>query len=109
MNISEYGVDRETRLPCIDKGNGETLDYPFDFTDFLTDIDDTIAAAPGSVTYTLTGGITLVSQQNNTLVASPLISGGVAGTKCRVTCTITTEAGRVVERSIVLNIKEYMS
>ena len=109
MNISAYGVDRETGLPCIGKGDGETLDYPFDFTDFLTDIDDTIAVAPVSVTYTLTGGITLVSQQNNTLVASPLISGGVAGTKCRVTCTITTEAGRVVERSIVLNIKEYMS
>ena len=109
MNISEYGVDRETRLPCIDKGDGETLDYPFDFTDFLTDVRDTISSAPGSVTYVLTGGITLVSQQNTTLVASPLISGGVAGTKCKVTCTITTTAGRVVERSIVLNIKEYMT
>ena len=109
MNISEYGVDRETRLPCIDKGDGETLDYPFDFTEFLTDVSDTISSAPGSVTYTLTGGITLAAQQNTTLIASPFLSGGVAGTKCKVTCTITTTAGRVVERSIVLNIKEYMS
>lgn len=108
MNISEYGVDRETGLPCIDKGDGETLDYPFDFTDFLGDVSDTISSAPGSVTYALTGGITLASQQNTTLIASPFISGGVAGTKCKVTCTITTTAGRVVERSIVLNIKEYM-
>lgn len=107
MSETGYSIDKSTKLPIIDKGDGETLDYPFDFTELLTDVDDKIANTTGSaVNYLLSAGLSLVSQQNTDYVASPLISGGTIGTKASVRCTITTLDGRVFERTILLNIKE---
>lgn len=107
MSETGYSIDKSTKLPIIDKADGETLDYPFNFTELLQDVDDKIATTTGtSVAFTLDPGITLVSQQNDDYIAAPLISGGTIGAKHSVRCTITTQAGRVFERTILLNIKE---
>lgn len=107
MSEIGYTTDIKTGLPIIDKGDGETLDYPFDFTEMLTDVNDKIANTTGvAVSYLLSAGLTLESQQNTDYVASPLIAGGTIGKKESVRCTITTLAGRVFERTILLNIKE---
>ena len=107
MSEIGYTTDIKTGLPIIDKGDGETLDYPFDFTEMLTDVDDKIANTTGSaVSYLLSAGLSLVSQQNTDYVASPLIAGGTIGAKASVRCTITTLAGRIFERTILINIKE---
>ena len=43
MSETGYSIDKCTKLPIIDKADGETLDYPFNFTELLQDVDDKIA------------------------------------------------------------------
>lgn len=109
MSATEYSIDKKTGLPIIDKTLGEQLDYPFDFTDLLAEIEDTISALPGSVTFTVTEGLTLVAQSQTDYLAVPLIGGGTVGRAGKVTCRMQTAVGnRVFERSILINVVEVL-
>lgn len=105
MSATEYSIDKKTGLPIIDKTLGEQLDYPFNFTDLLAEIEDTISTATGSVTFTMTEGLTLVAQSQNDYYAVPLIAGGTLGKAGMVTCRVHSATGnRIFERSILINI-----
>ena len=107
MNDTYY-IDPKTQVLTIDKDPDELLDYPFDWTEFLDEVSDTIATAgPGivPVLFTVTGA-TLDSQQNSAKVATAWVKGGTAGTTAKVSCRITTTGGRIAERSINLKIRE---
>lgn len=87
-------------FPTIKKDPQATLDYPFDWAEWLTPIGDSIA----SVTFTVDPSLTKVSQSFTSYVATAVISGGVAGTTVPVACKIVTNGGRTDERTINLKI-----
>lgn len=103
-----YYIDPKTKELTIDKDPDETLDYPFDWAEYLDDIQDTIAApGPGITPVAFTvAGVEIDSQQNDTKVATVWVKGGTVGTTAKVSCKIRTTAGRTVERSIAIKIKE---
>lgn len=88
--------------PTILKDPNAVLDYSFDWTAYLAAITDTIE----SVEFVLDDGLTQVDYSHNTLMAVVWVSGGLAGTTARVTCRITTQGGRVDDRSVFLKIAE---
>ncbi len=63
---------------------------------------DTITAS----TWTADTGLTLTGATFNTTNTSVWIEGGTAGDKLSATNRITTAAGRIDERTIVIAIKE---
>lgn len=103
-----YYIDPKTRALTIDKDPDETLDYPFDWTEYLDDIQDTIAqVGPGVVPVIFTvSGVEIDSQQNDTKIATVWIKGGVVGATGKVSCRIKTVGGRTIERSIAIKIKD---
>ena len=90
--------------PWIIKDPDATLDYTLDW-DVSGDSwlsGDVIAAAP---VWTVTPGLTIVSQANTTTTATVWLAGGTAGQTYTASCKITTGAGRVDERSFRLKIE----
>lgn len=85
----------------ITKDPDETLDYSFDWGDYLAPISDVIDSASFEVV-----GLTLDSQSNTTTTTTAIVSGGVVGVTGVLTSTIKTSQGRIVQRSIYLKIKE---
>lgn len=79
-----------------------TLDYEFDWTDWLTPLADTIA----SVEFVLSAGLTSISESNTTTTATIFVNGGVEGETETVTCRITTNSTppRVDDRTLFLKI-----
>ena len=88
--------------PTLKKDPEALLDYIWDWTDYLTDISDTIE------TYTVAVEEPLVVEEYDRLgnKITAFISGGVAGTTSVATCHITTVGGRADDRSIYLKIVE---
>lgn len=91
--------------PLIEKDPDATLDYPFDWTQYLAAITDTITDAE----FILDTPLVLERQELNSptsTIAVAWVSGGTVGETHRVTCRITTAEGRIDDRSIFLRIKE---
>ena len=92
----------------ISKDPNATLDYTFDWTDWLASADepdDTIA----SVAFAIAGTTaTIGTVTNNSTTATAWISGGVVGEKAALSCKITTvnAPARVEERTVYIKIKE---
>ena len=91
----------------IPKDPNAVLDYPFDWTDYLEDVTDTIA----SVTWILDPTLLKVDESFTATQAVVWVSGGIApdpptANELRVTCRITTAEGRTDDRSIFLKIVE---
>jgi hypothetical protein len=97
-----FTVDANTGKATIVKDDAAKLDYILDWTDWLNDVTDTIATAD----VTVPTGLTLESHSivGKTVVA--YISGGTVGQTYQVEYKITTDGGRIDERSIYLKIKE---
>jgi hypothetical protein len=79
------------------------LDYPFDWSDWLTEgdtIESALVTAETGVTIEGTPAVV-----DGTKVV-PYISGGTVGSTYDVTCHITTVDGREDDRSITLVVKE---
>ena len=78
-----------------------TLDYVFDWTDWLAD-GETIASHDID---TPTG---ITNEQDSELngLITVWLSGGTAGSEYVVGCEITTSVGRVDERSIRLKVED---
>jgi len=81
-----------------------TLDYVFDWDDWLTPLVDTIA----SVEFVLSDGLTSVAESSTATTATIFVSGGVAGEVEEITCRITTNSTppRVDDRTAFLTINE---
>lgn len=87
--------------PTIVKDPEEVLDYTFDWSAYLADIEDTIVSVEFEPV-----GVVLDSFSNTTTAATAWVSGGTNGTTGYVTCAITTVDGRTAVRSIYLKIKD---
>jgi hypothetical protein len=98
------------KKPKIEKDPDAVLDYPFDWTDWLADIGDSIASAviecePADDSSTLANPQTDVSATKVTA----WLGGGTVGKTYRVTCHITTShtpVARKDDRSIFIKVKE---
>jgi hypothetical protein len=86
------------------KDPADNLDYSIDWRDqlALADAADTIAG----VVWTVPPGLTAGLQIEAGGVATTWLSGGTAGAEYVVACRITTAAGRVIERSARLPVRE---
>ncbi len=78
-----------------------TLDYRFIWSAWLA--GDEIATS----TFLLPDGLTQVSASNTARTATIVVSGGTACSKYRVTNRITTIAGRTMDQTVVISIKEH--
>ena len=87
--------------PTIVKDPEEVLDYTFDWSAYLADIEDAIVSVEFEPV-----GVVLDSFSNTTTAATAWVSGGVNGITGYVTCAITTAEGRKAVRSIYLKIKD---
>lgn len=86
------------------KDPADNLDFSIDWTDQLAlpTTPDTISA----VVWTVPAGLTAGNQSHASGIATTWLSGGTAGTEYVVTCRITTAAGRIIERSARLAVRE---
>lgn len=82
----------------IDKDPSANLDYKIDWELWLA--GDTISSSQ----WTVATGVTKGSETNTTTTATVWISGGTAGSRYTITNRITTAAGRIDERSIILRV-----
>lgn len=82
------------------KDPDSTLDYGLDWSPWLN--GDTITNSSWIVDSILTP----TNEQNDTTKTSLYISGGVVGEKYVLTNRITTNAGRICERSFTVFIRE---
>lgn len=76
------------------------LDYLFDWSAWLAQ-DETIT----TFTVTAQTGLTITESSESAGKITAWVEGGTAGNTYRVTCTITTSAGRVDSRNLLLEVK----
>ena len=79
----------------------ETLDYLFDWAAWLSE-SETIS----DHAVTPTSGITVDSSTADATSVTVWVSGGDEGTKQTLACRITTNQGRVGERTLQINVQE---
>lgn len=82
------------------KDPSDVDDFAFDWTDSL-DVGETISLFEVSAT----GSLTVGAVANNSGVIVARISGGDAVNKEEIVCKITTSAGRVLERTATVLVK----
>jgi hypothetical protein len=85
----------------FEKDPDATLDYRFNWSAWLS--GDEIATS----SFLLPDGLTEVSSSNTALTATILVAGGTSCQRYRVTNRITTVAGRVTDRTVVIAVKEH--
>lgn len=83
------------------KDPGATLDYSFDWTDWLG-ASETITAT----SWTVPAGLTKVSESRSDYISTCRISGGTLNTSYTVTCQITTNEGEIDQRSLQLVVQD---
>lgn len=87
-------------MKIFPKTAGEVLDYGWNWSAWLA--GDTIATS----TWTVTAGLTVVSQGNDSASSSVFVSGGTADAVYKLTNRITTDGGRTAERTSAIKIVE---
>lgn len=86
--------------PTLQKSPGATLDYSWDWTDWLPEGD-------AVYTYEVTSqNVSVVSTSRTGAVVTAMVAGGVAGRDAWIRCKVTTEAEprKTDLRTIYLNI-----
>ncbi len=101
MSYSDSCSDCEKDFPVFEKDPGATLDYRFIWSPWLS--GDSIATSA----FLLPDGLTSVSTSNTDRTATILLSGGSACNRYRVTNRITTVAGRTMDQTILIAVKEH--
>ena len=87
------------------KDPDSTVDYTFDWTDWLG--TDTITTATVTVTPDPTSGVTVVGTPTWTgSKVTCWLTGGTLGTTARVVCRITTAAARTEDQTLTLAIRQ---
>lgn len=77
-----------------------TLDYKVDWSSWL--VDDTISGSQ----WIIPAGINFVIDSFDNTSATVWLSGGSVGSSYEVVNRITTDAGRVDDRTIIIKIRE---
>lgn len=90
----------------ISKHSTAELDYPFNWTDWLNDIVDTIDTFVCGCDTGVTIDNAKTAKTGDSLKVVVWVSGGTVGTTYRVWCRITTVGGRIDERAIYIKIKD---
>lgn len=93
-----------TPLTTMEKDPDAKLPYSVDWSKWLANEGDTAASAA----WTVPAGMTKESSPAETLVsgvATVWLSGGTLGQSYEVVCRLTTTAGRIDERTILIVIK----
>jgi len=81
------------------------VDYSFDWSSWLTS-SETISTAAWALDPASSGAPVLGSEIGSGSVRGIYVSGGTSGHRYRLSCQITTDAGRTAERSVTLRIME---
>lgn len=95
-------------MPFVLQDPGETLDYSFDWTDFLAEggsPQDTIASASWFITPLNDGSPTEPAISNEAasgVTTTCFVNGVLAGVVYRLYCRATTSQGRISEQSITV-------
>jgi hypothetical protein len=100
MEVETYFIvsDRKT----IVKDPQASLDYSIDLTDWLAAVSDTLATA----TWTISPGLTKISETNTATVATVKVSGGVLNSTEWAKLHFETANARIDERTIYFQIKQ---
>lgn len=80
----------------------ETIDYAFDWSDFLAS-GETISASSWTVSST---GLALGTLAATTDTTAAFVTGGTIGDVYRLTNKITTNQTRIAERSVIVRVEE---
>jgi hypothetical protein len=107
MTAATYTYDSKGHA-IIPKGPNDVLDYPFDWTDWLASISDTIATSVSNVT-DATSQAVVASESHTYTKAVVWVGGGIDGKTAAVTNRITTTGGRTAERTIYIKIQKGLS
>lgn len=96
---SNVGMD----IPWIAKDPDATLDYIFNWTDWLALAGDNISSYVVTV-----DGVTLASDSRTGAYVTAWVSGGTVGSTASITCQVTTNSSpaRVEQRTVYLKIRE---
>ena len=82
-----------------------TLDYSVDWgSEYLS--DDALAESGWTVSPAEPGGVAIVSDRFDLLVATAQVEGGIAGRLYRLTNHVVTAQGREDSRSIMLRVEK---
>lgn len=84
----------------FDKDPDSTVDFGFDWSDWL--VDDTIASS----TWTLQTGLTAGTNSFTDTVTTVWIAGGTAGQQYTAANRITTAGGRTDERTLIITVEQ---
>lgn len=87
-------------IPVYIKDPDAKLDYPWDWADWLAE-GETITDSE----FIASAGIEVVTTSNSATTATAWIQGGQQGTAYQITNRITTSAGRIDDRSIVIRVQ----
>ena len=87
---------------AVDKDPSDVIDYGLDYANWL----ETGEEITGTPTWTVPTGITKSAQANTTTTATAMLSGGTAGKIYIVSCTVNTTAGRTLQRSFRVHVKQ---
>lgn len=100
MVASAFTVDQwgDARIA---KDPDAVLEYTLDWDAWLADADELSAIA-----FTVPTGVTKDSEEFTSDTATVWLSGGTAGDSYKVTCHITTSAGREDDRTFYVDVKE---
>lgn len=89
-------------IQSVTQDPGETLDYALDWSTYLTSVGgDTISSS----SWTVTTGLTKVSDSNTTTTTTIWITGGTAGGEYWATNTIVTAGGRTVRYAFRVHVR----
>jgi hypothetical protein len=101
MTTYDYGTSAcPTYTPDYTKDPNDVIDVTFNWVGFLD--GDTIVTS----TFSLPDGLTENSKSNTTLRTTIWLSGGSAGTLCRVTNRVVTTAGRTKDWTKIVQVVE---
>lgn len=99
------GFERRTDdLVGLPKVPGEIVDITFDWSPELAAGQTIFSAA-----WTVGAGLTGSNEGLIGALATKRVSGGVAGTDYRLTCTITKNNGEVIPRTVVISVVSELS
>lgn len=96
---SSFTLDSSSPYPWIPKSQDASLDYTLDLASWLAQ-GETLTAATWSVPAQLTKG----TESHTNTTATVKVSGGTLGAAHLVTCTFTTNQGRIDSRTLELRI-----
>lgn len=85
----------------------ETIDYAFDWSDFLAS-GETISASTWSIApaSTAAGALALGTLASTTDTTAAFVTSGTVGVVYRLTNKITTNQTRIAERSVIVRVEE---